>query len=71
MAPPSACLACSLRFCCPLPHPTAGGSAYPHEGGKGVGGGNGDVGFSLTPDMVDRKIEEALEKLKKDMPASV
>ncbi|KAL4458386.1 hypothetical protein ABPG75_013251 [Micractinium tetrahymenae] len=47
-----------------------GGSAYPHEGGKGTNGtGKGDMVFGLTPEMVDRKIEEALEKMKKDMGA--
>lgn len=40
-----------------------GGSAYPHElAAKGVNI-NGDSGFSMTPEMVDRKIEEALERL--------
>lgn len=54
----------------PLP---AGGSAYPHEGGKAVGGngnGKGDMDFGLTPDMVDRKIQEAMEKMKKEMVAT-
>jgi hypothetical protein len=40
-----------------------GGSAYPHESAKAAGG-NGDAGFTITSEMVDRKIEEALEKLK-------
>ncbi len=41
-----------------------GGSAYPHESAKAAGG-NGDAGFTITSEMVDRKIEEALEKLQK------
>lgn len=50
-----------------------GGSAYPHDGGK-AGGGNGAskadmVAFGITPEMVDRKIEEALAKMKKEMAA--
>ena len=45
-----------------------GGSAYPHDKtgpGKGVEGAAFAGG--LSSDMVDRKIEEALEKYKKDM----
>lgn len=41
-----------------------GGSAYPHEAaGKGTNGGS-DM-FAMSPDMVDRKIAEALEKYSK------
>jgi hypothetical protein len=29
------------------------------------------MGYSLTPDMVDRKIEEALEKMRKAIPVTV
>lgn len=45
----------------PLSPPSlpTGGSAYPHEQGKG--GGKEDV-FGVTADMVDRKIQEAIEK---------
>ena len=47
-----------------------GGSAYPHEAaGKGANGGS-DM-FAMSPDMVDRKIAEALEKYKKEAAVAV
>ncbi|PSC68349.1 ammonium transporter [Micractinium conductrix] len=44
-----------------------GGSAYPHETKGANGGAKGELGFGITPEMVDRKIEEALEKMRKQM----
>ena len=72
-AGPPQIVSASAHFA-PPPHPTpsAGGSAYPHEGGKGGALGNGkDMGYSgISPEMVDRKIEEALEKMRKELAAA-